>query len=156
MAERECYDIGIECLLSKPSRRADFLAAARRSLTPRPDLWGVAPPSRVETSLDVRFASLADARSDGRIAFGRGGFCVRSDLSVPASQDIGFRLDFAADRQMLAGQGIVRWVEHATREMGVEITYAEDHCRDWVVGLSQGQDTGAFIPRQCDRGQAPS
>ena len=150
MAMRECFDIGVECLLTKPFRRTEFLAAARRSLTPRSELWRMAPASLADRSLDAQFASLEEGRRQGRIAFGRGGFCMRSSMVAHATQDIRFRLDFSADRQVLAGQGIVRWAEPDTGEIGIEIAYVEDECRDWIVGLSQRNDIRPFIPMRCD------
>jgi len=149
VTERECFDIVVECLLSKPSRRGDFLAAVQRSLTPRAELWQLAPASRPERSLDAGFGSLSDAGREGLFALGRGGFCVRSDLLAPAAQEIKFHLEFPIDQQVLAGQGVVRWAHQETGEIGVEITYVEGACRDWIVGLSQRHDIKPFIPKQC-------
>jgi CheY-like chemotaxis protein len=147
---REYFDVGVECLLTKPSRRSEFLAAVRRSLTPRGELWRIAPASIATRPLDAGFTSLAEGRRQRRIALGRGGFCIRSNLLAQATQDVRFRLEFSIDQQVLAGQGVVRWADQNISEIGVEITYVEDGCRDWIVELSQRDDIRQFIPMQCD------
>jgi len=147
IGERESFSLGVEALLHKPIERADFVAAARRSLMTRDELWRGPPGPVPATTLDAVFASVSAARQQGLIAFGRGGFCVRSTLVVQVDKPIGLRLAFETDHQALIGQGIVRWIAPHEAQIGVEITYVDDAQRSWVARLAERDELVAFIPR---------
>jgi len=145
--ERETYDLGIEAKLSKPIRRQDLVSVVRKSLMVRDELWRSPPPIAPQKTLNDVFESLAAARDNGLIAFGRGGFSIHSLLAVQAGETIELRLEFKADRHTLAGRGIVRWTARHEEQIGVEITYVDEANRAWVVGLAEGGESVSFVPR---------
>ena len=147
LSPREAYDLGIEAQLAKPVERKVLLAAVTRTLTEREELW--AKPFRTSSlpTLAVQFASLTAARRAKQIAFGRGGFCMKSEKAHPDEASVAFELNFAGDGQTISGQGIVRWSDAAEKLAGVEITRVGDPGRAWVVGVTQKNPTVSFIPR---------
>ena len=148
-SDRETFDHGVEAILSKPFRRQDFVAAVRRCLTPHDALWQLPPAVDPQKTLHAAFESLPVALQDGAIAFGRGGFAVRSSLGARVGEAIGLRLEFGADGRSLTGQGIVRWLAPNEGQIGVEITHVADQDRAWVVGMAERPEMVAFIPRSC-------
>lgn len=147
LAPREAYDLGIEAQLSKPVERKVLVAALRRTLTEREELW--AEPFRATTlpGITIEFESLAAAMQEKKIAFGRGGFCMTSEVPFPEESSIGFEMNFAGDGQAVSGQGIVRWSSAPEQLAGIEIMRVSDSSRAWVAGLSRANQTVSFIPR---------
>ena len=144
---RDAFDLGIEAQLSKPVERKALVSALRRTLTDREELW--AEPFRTTTlpAIKIEFESLAAALEQKRIAFGRGGFCMTSEVPFPEESSIGFELNFAGDGQSVSGQGIVRWSAAREQFAGIEITRISDPARAWVAGLARSNQTVSFIPR---------
>lgn len=147
VGDREIFGIGVEAMLHKPVDRADLVAAARRSLTDRGELWRTPPVAAPAIALDLVFASVAAARQQGLIAFGRGGFCVRSDLAARVGTRVRLQLEFTADAHALIGQGVVRWTDPREEQIGVEITYVDDAQCAWVAALTERAAPAAFIPK---------
>ena len=147
LSPREAYDLGIEAQLAKPVERKVLISAVSRTLKEREELW--AEPFRTTplSTVAVQFASLAAAIRARQIAFGRGGFCMKSENSHPEESSVAFELNFAGDGQTISGQGIVRWSDTAEKLAGIEITRVGDPGRAWVVGLAQKNPTVSFIPR---------
>ncbi len=147
LAPRDAYDLGIEAQLSKPVERKVLVSALRRTLTDREELW--AAPFRTTTlpSITVEFESLAVAQQQRRIAFGRGGFCMTSEVPFPEESSIAFELNFVGDGQIVPCQGIVRWSAAQEQLAGIEITRVSDPARAWVAGLARSNETVSFIPR---------
>jgi CheY-like chemotaxis protein len=148
--EREALDLGVEGKLSKPIGRAALAAVVRHSLLEREACWRDMPADVPARTLYAVFPGLTAARRQGLIAFGRGGFCIRSGLRAQADTPIGLRLEFDAEGQALIGQGIVRWAEPREAQIGVEIAYIEDAHRAWVAELAERNESMSFIPRTCD------
>jgi CheY-like chemotaxis protein len=147
LTPRDAYDLGIEAQLSKPVARKVLVAALRKTLMDREELW--AEPFRDTTlpTVAVAFESLAEAMRQKRIAFGRGGFCMTSDVPFPEEASISFELNFTGDGQKVSGQGIVRWSVAKERLTGIEITRVAEASRAWVAGLADANKTVSFIPR---------
>jgi CheY-like chemotaxis protein len=147
LAPREAYDLGIEAQLSKPVERKALVAALRRTLMDREELW--AEPFRTPTlpGITIEFESLMEAQKKKRIAFGHGGFCMTSKVPFPEEASIGFELHFVGDGQAVSGQGIVRWCAARDQLAGIEITHVSDPARAWVAGLARSNQTVSFIPR---------
>ena len=82
--ERECCDLGIEFKLAKPIRRESLMSTVQTCLTDREELWREPPGVIAEKTLDAVFATVRDAQAQGSVAFGYGGICVHSALSVRA------------------------------------------------------------------------
>lgn len=142
--ERELFDLGAEALLGKPFRRKELMDAAANSLAERAEKWLVpvaAEPGQV--TVTRRFESLAGAVEAGEIAFGRGGFSLRTEAAL-ATGAVGLDLRFQAEAYVLAGSGIVRWVEPGEMQVGIEIVYLEEGSRARVVGLTA--NCTSFIP----------
>jgi len=144
---RDAYDLGIEAQLSKPVSRKVLIAAVQAALTDRKQAW-------TSPGIDVRseyhqigstFDSLQSARDNHQIAFGRGGFCLRSELAIPDDTEVEFQLLFELERQRLRGHGIVRWTCAGEQCIGVEIRSIEEGI-DWIDKLARENATVSFIP----------
>jgi CheY-like chemotaxis protein len=145
--EREIFDLGIEAILPKPLGRLDLLSAVLRSLTDRDALWATPPDTAAVSTLTDQFPSISEALRQGTIAFGRGGFCIRSSFTARHGQAIGLCLRFAADGHAVGGQGILRWTEPGEQQVGIEITHIDDENRAWVCDLAARNHPAPFIPR---------
>jgi len=147
LAPREAYDLGVEAQLSKPVERKVLVATLRRTLTPREELWAdpFAPTSLPDTMVEL--GSLRTAEQHKQITFGRGGFCFRSGVRFQEDASIGFELNFADDRRLVSGQGVVRWSVAKERLTGIEITHVSAPARDWVAAIASSNQTVSFIPR---------
>jgi CheY-like chemotaxis protein len=148
--ERECCDVGIEFKLSKPIRRESLMATVNECLTEREKLWREPPEAIPEKTLNAVFENVLDAQAQGLIAFGNGGICVHSALSVRTGETIGLNMGFTADRRALKGQGVVRWTAPDEQQIGIEVTYIDDANRAWLANLPGKNETVSFIPRSSD------
>jgi CheY-like chemotaxis protein len=144
---REALDLGVEASLSKPVERQDLLDAAQRCLASRASLWSRPPAAAPSFTLRARFEGLAAARQAGLIAFGHGGFCVRSPAPGQQSGAIGLALDFTAESLALTGQGILRWTAPEEGQLGIEISHLAENSLSWVSRLAEENETASFIPR---------
>jgi CheY-like chemotaxis protein len=147
LTPREAYDLGVEAQLSKPVERKVLIAALRRTLMPREELWAepFGPTSLPDVMIEL--GSLSTALQQKLIAFGRGGFCFSSGVRFQEEASIGFELNFVGDRQVVSGQGIVRWSVAKERLTGIEITGVTAAARDWVAAIARSNQTVSFIPR---------
>jgi CheY-like chemotaxis protein len=143
---RSAYDLGAETVLDKPVHRVHLMEAMERALTSKLRAWSIVPPPCENVPIRNSFMSLADAISRGFIALGRGGLCIAANFYLPGAC-VSLDLHFAADRQTLAGQGVVRWSDRDHQQIGVEIAYLEENCRDWVIRLLAEIGISSFIPR---------
>ena len=144
---REACDLGIEAELSKPVKRTKLLSTAQWCLTDREELWRNPSDAAAGRTVVAAFASLSAATQEGLIAFGRGGFCLRSVVAAQTGGAIGLRLEFKADGHVLAGQGVVRWVARQEEQIGIEIVSVDEADRAWVAGVAERNETISFIPR---------
>jgi CheY-like chemotaxis protein len=106
---REAYDLGIEALMQKPIKRAQFVAAVRWSLRPREETWAEPPASR-GLPLQVALPCVSAAIEQGRIAFGRGGFCLRCSSPIREGP-VRFDLEFEGEKVSFAGHGFIAWAD---------------------------------------------
>ena len=149
---RDAYALGVEAIIEKPLERDHLLDAVKRSLADRNELWS----KPVESSPDdvlaaspvcfASFASLADALRDGQIAFGRGGFCLKTSHKFREGP-VQFRLEFEAEHKIISGMGMVRWCSPAEGLLGVEIFYIDDQNRGWMADLAESKKLESYIPR---------
>lgn len=130
---REAYELGAEALLGKPVEYHDLIDAAKRTLAERNELWQVPRDLAASPTLTGSFSSLEVALQQHRIIFGRGGFCIETKQRL-AEGPVNIRLDFQADRFVLSGQGIVRWL--SINRAGIELTYVAEEARARVVQLA--------------------
>jgi hypothetical protein len=84
--------------------------------------------------LHVALPSVSATIEQGRIAFGRGGFCLCCSSPVREGP-VRFDLEFDGERASFAGHGMIRWVEPDERLLGVEILDLDEPCREWAIGL---------------------
>jgi CheY-like chemotaxis protein len=141
---REAYDLGAAAVLEKPIELDDLSNALKRSLAERNELWQTPLDLAAYPTLAGSFGSLAAALQEHRIAFGRGGFCIETEQLL-AEGPINIDLDFKADQYVLSGQGIVRWLAHQERQMGIELTYVAEKSRARAVQLTER--SVSFLPR---------
>lgn len=146
IAPRDAYDLGVEAILQKPLERKDLISAVSRILAERRTLWSRVPAIQPDEVLDAQFVSLATALSSGQIAFGRGGFCIHSNLDLNLGP-VDLLLKFVADNRTVSGNAIVRWVSSADSVIGLEITYLDDDNREWIFDLTAKNPSHSFIPR---------
>ena len=142
---REAYHMGVEAILQKPIDRAPFVGAVRRTLRSPEETWS-GPPTPGGMPLHVALPCVSAAIEQGRIAFGRGGFCLY--YSSPAKEGpVRFDLEFEGERVSFAGHGLIRWAEPDERLLGVEISDIDEPCRGWAFGLIAANSGSSYIPR---------
>ncbi|SRR6266849_3278016 len=151
----EAYDLGIEAMMPKPVERKQLISAVTRILAERDELWRLSPSDKAEALLDANFGSLAEALSEGLLAFGRAGFCIHSTLNLREGP-VNLLLIFEADKRKVIGRGIVRWIAPTKAEIGVEITYIDDDNRAWIISLTGPNKSLSFIPRTSPRVTPPA
>lgn len=149
---RDAYNLGVEAIMEKPLERDHLLEAVKRSLASRNELWSKPLESLSDDVLAASpvclasFTSLADALRDGQIAFGRGGFCLKTPNKFREGP-VQFRLEFQAEHKIVSGVGMVRWNSLPESLLGVEILYIDDHGRGWLAGLAESKKLESYIPR---------
>jgi CheY-like chemotaxis protein len=146
LAAREAYDLGIEAQLSKPVSRKVLIAAVRTALMDREQLWAGSALLPNGRQIKARFLSLQSARDNHEITFGRGGFCMHSDLLIPDDTGVEFQLLFESDGKALQGQGTLRWTCPEEQTIGVEIARVQQGL-DWIAQLARQNKSFSFIPR---------
>jgi CheY-like chemotaxis protein len=152
LSSREAYDLGIEAQLSKPVARKVLISAVQKAVTDREELWARPLKAGNRSKLSATFDSLAAALENKLIAFGHGGFCLKSEAAFPEESPIEFDLIFEADQKALSGQGVVRWSAEKEQELGIEISRVNEQGRSWLAELCRENATVSFIPRTADRG----
>jgi CheY-like chemotaxis protein len=146
LTAREAYDLGIEAQLSKPVERKVLISAVRKSLLEREELWAEPFRSPPVPTVTLQFESLAKAIRKKQILFGRGGFCISSQVLFREGSLIGFELNFAGDEKLVSLRGIVRWCAPSEQLAGVEITEVREDGRAWVANLARANQSVSFIP----------
>jgi CheY-like chemotaxis protein len=141
---RDAYDLGAEALLEKPFEWDGMIDIARRSLAKPWERWEKHVNLLASPVLSRSFRSLSSALQQHRIAFGRGGFCIENREFLEDGP-INIALDFVADRYVLLGQGVIRWLAAEDNQMGVELTYVAEKSRARAVQLTER--ASSFIPR---------
>jgi CheY-like chemotaxis protein len=141
---RDAYDLGAEALLEKPIDWDGMIDIARRSLSEPGERWEKQVDLSASPVLRRSFRSLSSALQEHRIAFGRGGFCIRNTEFLEQGP-INITLDFMADAYVLLGQGVIRWLATEDSQMGVELTYVAEKSRARAVQLTER--ASSFIPR---------
>ena len=150
LSSRDAYDLGIETQLSKPVSRKTLVSAVQKALTDREELWALPFQPGRRQLLEAKFDSLRAALDERLIAFGRGGFCLKSEGTFPEDSAIEFHLSFEAEQQSIVGQGTVRWVAEMEQAVGIEIDRVQEKGRPWLAHLTRQNPTYSFIPRTPD------
>jgi hypothetical protein len=142
---REAYDLGVEVIMQKPIKRDQFVDAVRRTLRSREEMWAE-PSSLGGLQLHIALPRAAAAIEQGRIAFGRGGFCVR--CTAPNNEGpVRFDLEFEGEKVSFAGHGLIRWADPEEGLLGVEISDLDEPCRAWAIDLITANAGSSHIPR---------
>ena len=142
---REAYHMGVVAILQKPIDRVQFVGAVRRTLRSPEETWS-GPSTPGGMPLHVALPRVSAAIEQGRIAFGRGGFCLYSSFPVREGP-VRFDLEFEGERVSFAGHGLIRWAEPDERLLGVEISDIDEPCREWAFGLIAVIAGSSYIPR---------
>ena len=142
---REAFNLGVEAILQKPVERAQFVGTVRRTLRSREETWSE-PPAPGGLPLHVALPRISAAIEQGRIAFGRGGFCLYFASPVREGP-VRFDLEFEGQKVNFAGHGLTRWAEPDECLLGVEILNLDDACREWVIDLITVNAGSSYIPR---------
>lgn len=149
---RDAYALGVEAIIEKPMERDHLLDAVKRSLAERNELWSMPAEPLSDNVLAAspvclaKFASFDDALRDGQIAFGRGGFCLKTPHKFREGP-VQFRLEFQADHKIISGMGMVRWGSPAENLLGIEVLYVDDQGRGWMADLAENKKLESYIPR---------
>ena len=146
LSARDAYDLGIESQLSKPVGRKVLITAVQTALTDREQLWKGPAVRSKGPQIKATFVSLQSARDNGEIAFGRGGFCTHSELSIPDDTGVEFYFSFKDEGQTLRGQGTLRWTCVEEHTIGVEVDRVHEGL-DWIAQISRQNKSVSFIPR---------
>jgi len=155
LTAREALDLGADATLAKPVRRRDMIEALERALADKRELWRRPNLLSDSAQLAQEFAGLNQAVEGGEIAFGRGGFCIRTRQEL-SQEPISLSLKFAFDKQNLSGSGIVRWDDLHDQEAGIEIISLAECCLEWILALTGSSRQGPFIPCHTAKTSAPS
>lgn len=162
---RDAYALGVEAIIEKPMERDHLLDAVKRSLADRNELWSKPAESLPDDVLAAspvclaKFTSLADALRDGEIAFGRGGFCLKTSHKFREGP-VQFRLESQADRKIISGVGTIRWTSQAENLLGIEVLYLDDQGRGWMADQAESKKLESYIPRapgilkECEKASA--
>ncbi len=142
---REAYDLGAEGLISKPFSDDELLSVVRRMLTPREELWRSTAAPANSALLGSEFCTAAAARESGRLAFGRGGFCLKTN-EARGEGPVRFDLHFAEESCHVQGHGAIRWLRPAETAVGVEINSLTDECRVKGIQLTVQSGAHSYIP----------
>jgi len=143
---REAYNLGVEAVLQKPIERRQFIGAIQRSLQSREEKWSEGA-TQGGLPLHLALPRLSETIEWGRIAFGRGGFCLRCSSPIREGP-VRFVLEFEAEDVSFAGHGLIRWAEPEESMLGVEILDLDKSCRDWAIHLIATHAGLSYIPRQ--------
>lgn len=146
LSARDAYHLGVESIIEKPLERDHLLEAVKRSLTGRNELWSHSLAFMPNTVIQETFASMDEAVREQRIAFGRGGFCLRTTRRLRGAP-IHFELEFQAEHTVVSGEGMVRWTEPAENIAGVEILHLDDTSRGWIAAIVEVKKLQPYIPR---------
>jgi CheY-like chemotaxis protein len=142
---RDAYGLGVEAIMQKPIKHAEFVGAIRRTLQSPEEIWAE-PSTTGGVPLNVALYCVSAAIEQGRIEFGRGGFCLQ--YSPPIKEGpVRFDLEFEAEKVSLRGHGLVRWVESDERLLGVEILSLDESCRRWATAVIAANAGSTYIPR---------
>jgi CheY-like chemotaxis protein len=142
---RDAYGLGVEAMMQKPVKHADFLGAVRRALRSPEEIWAE-PPTTVGVPLHVALPSVSGAIEQGRIEFGHGGFCLHYSSPIKEGP-VRFDLEFEAEKVSFRGHGLVRWAESNERLLGVEILSLDESCRRWATAVITANAGSTYIPR---------
>ncbi len=153
LSARDAYGLGVEAIIEKPLERDHLLRAVKHSLIQRNELWSRPPEFVPGTVVQAKLTSLADTPGEERIAFGRGGFCLRTPQRL-REEPVRFELEFQAEHVFVSGEGIVRWRDAAQGLVGVEIVHVDDNSRGWVAEPAENRKLEAYIPRTPSRHSA--
>jgi len=149
---RDAYALGVEAIIEKPLERDQLISAVKNGLTDRNELWSKPPDLSSDDTLAsspvclAKFTSFADALRDCQIAFGRGGFCLKTPHKFREGP-LQFRLEFQADQKTISGTGIVHWTSLPENLLGIEVLYLDDQCRRWIADLAESKKQESYIPR---------
>jgi CheY-like chemotaxis protein len=142
---REAYNLGVEAMLQKPIERVQLVEVVRRALRSQEETWS-GPTTPGGMPLHVALPCVSSAMEQGRIAFGRGGFCLYFASPVREGP-VRFDVEFEAENLSFAGHGLIRWAEPDECLLGVEIFNLDEPCRDWMIGLIGVNAGSSYIPR---------
>jgi CheY-like chemotaxis protein len=148
---REAYDLGVEVIMQKPMKRDQFVDAVRQTLRSREEMWAV-PSSPGGLQLHLALPRVSAAIEQGRIAFGRGGFCVRC-IAPNHEGAVRFDLEFEGEKVSFAGHGLICWADPEEGLLGVEISDLDEACRAWAIDLINANASSSHIPRAPLSGQ---
>ncbi|HZQ70781.1 MAG TPA: response regulator [Terriglobales bacterium] len=154
LSNEEAYDLGACSILSKPINRDELRQVVERFLKPPRELWSVPLTLQLNTLIEKRYQSLADALGQRALSFGRGGMFVRGSHSLPEDVPIGFQFRFTeGDATRMYGSGILRWQRPLPHQnlpagMGIEILHLDSEALDPVVQWISDSKPRAFIPKE--------
>ena len=116
---REAYGLGVDAILQKPIDRVRMVDVVRRALRSHEETWSE-PATPGGMPLHVALPHVSAAIEQGRIGFGRGGFCLYFSSRMREGP-VRFDLEFEDWDIGLARQGLIRWAEPDECLLGVEI-----------------------------------
>lgn len=154
LSTEEAHNKGAEALISKPFDMKTIHETIGRLLTPIEERWTIASDRiDVELKVELQFAGLKEAIESKVVRIGRGGiFVTTSEDQYPNINDtVSFKIIFGAPKNLLSGNGVVRWVRTKNSPnfpagCGIEFTYLGDSERQLVLDFITSKQPKAFIP----------
>lgn len=145
----DAFDLGVECVLSKPCPRPELIEALRRSMQRR-NLIFEPPPGVHEPDPEKQIEQSFPSLENSPAALGRGGISLELKKHINPEETIGFALDFSQGTvQSLHGWGLVRWCEAANGKIRAGIEFMEldrDSLASFASWLRE-QNPPSFIPK---------
>jgi CheY-like chemotaxis protein len=145
ISDRLSCSLGVEAIFSKPVERRQLLSTVEQILVDRAELWSSPSRAKSAVSFHIKLASVSEAIEQGLIAFGHGGFCIQSGVTLPEGA-LSLTIEFTKEHRTISGEGHVRWSDTGEPLAGVEIIALDSTCRDWVYRLTASNPTVSFIP----------
>lgn len=157
LAPIDAYDRGAEAIFGKPFRLKDLIERVQRVLMEPQIRWAAAPEQAPIWTVALHYASIEEARQQGRLEMGRGGIALRIDEHVCRRGElepgcaVGIDLAFSTGAvAAVAGTGTLRWIleeEGRATSCGIEFEYLSDDCRQGVLEWLAGNPCRPYIPR---------
>ncbi|SMF62085.1 response regulator [Pseudobacteriovorax antillogorgiicola] len=127
----EAYHKGVNSVFSKPLATEKLLSYIEFSLKEPMERWKRQTDWTKESSIQLSFASISEAKKSHKLAVGRGGAFVALEDSLPrASETFHFKFDIEDSQSTLEGLAVCRWQRNSAGEeerhpKGVGIEFLE-------------------------------
>ena len=142
---KQMYAAGATGFFEKPMDTTTIRDTIIKSLVPRYQRWSQKNQTTVKT-IQLNFENFDKMLDSKKVKIGIGGLCIRkpsADLQV--TESVEFKVSFQQGEEF-SGAGIVRWVDPQSENFGLEITFLDDSCRNFICQWLNQQELISYIP----------